>query len=717
MNLTEALNVALPDLPARTAAKRYPRLHPKAVFREHEEQGARTVRVFIPEGGDIFNFTPENWQLMQLFDGERSHEEIAELYREQTGIAYTPEDVREMADAMAAMDFWYKTPLEKNVALMQMNAEQRRKAAKKKSKWGDLSNVAFSAWDPDRFLDWLHARISFVYKPWFTVLTLASFTLMVYIFVARWDEVARDTVQFYQFSEKTFLEFVGFWVLAAALLSIHETAHGLTCKHYGGHVHQMGFLLIYLTPAFYTDVTEGLVLAGRNERIAIVVSGVWIELIICSIATPIWWAAPAGTFAHDFAYTIMLITGLGVVFINWNPLMKLDGYYILTELIGIPDLKEASTAYVAAWVKRHVWRLPVEVPYVPPRRRTGYVFYALTSGLYSYSVLTVLARFTGNVFRNFNPEWSFIPELAVAALIFRSRIRNLVRFMNFVYLDKKDKVRAWLTPQRRIAVGAVAAVVLLLPVWRESATGQFILEPKQRAVLRAAVPGTVAEVLADEGDAVAQGAPLIRLRNLELESRSAQTAAEYRVAAARAITAQLRYTDFGPAAQERNRLAEQNRALAAEVANLQLNSPISGVVITPRVRDRLGSYVEAGTELIEVADLRTMRARFYVPEHELRKVEANAPTRLQFDGFFGMRTAQSVSISPASSEMEEGMSDKTKYKGLRPPNYYVLDVNIDNSEGALKVGMTGVARVYGKRRSVVGLVFETVASFLGRKIW
>ena len=119
---------------------------------------------------------------------------------------------------------------------------------------------------------------------------------------------------------------------------------------------------------------------------------------------------------------MMMLSGLISLVMNWNPLIKLDGYYMLCEVIGIADLKEASTAYVSAWVRRHIWRLPVEVPYVPKRRRIPFAIYALLSGAYSYLILYIVARFAGNVSRNFSPEWAFIPEYGVAVLIFKSRI-------------------------------------------------------------------------------------------------------------------------------------------------------------------------------------------------------------------------------------------------------------------------------------------------------
>ena len=171
--------------------------------------------------------------------------------------------------------------------------------------------------------------------------------------------------------------------------------------------------------------------------------------MICSIATMIWWGTAPDTPVHNGAYFMMMMTGIMSVLLNWNPLMKLDGYYMLTEFTGIADIKENSTAYVSAWVKKNIWRLPVEVPYVPKKRRLGFAVYALLSGAYSYTVLYIAARFVGNIVRNFSPEWGFVPEIAVALLIFRSRIRLLVNFMKFLYLDKKDRIAAWFTPRNQ----------------------------------------------------------------------------------------------------------------------------------------------------------------------------------------------------------------------------------------------------------------------------
>jgi putative peptide zinc metalloprotease protein len=717
MNITEALNAALPEIPARSIVHRYPRRDPGITFKEHFEEGERMIRVYVPSEEAMYKFPPENWALIQLFDGKRSYQEIAILYSRQTGTEYGAGAIREFADELEAVDFWYKTPQEKNILLMQKSSEERQKQLKAKTQQSDLSLYAFPAVNPDKFLSWLYKYTSFVYTPWFTLITLGAFAFTAYITIAHWSEIGRDTLEFYTFTHKSLGDFLQFYLLATVALGFHEIGHGHACKHYGARVPAMGFALIYLAPAFYTDTTEGQVQGTRYQRLIIALAGVWAELLIYAIATPIWWNTPPDTPVHNAAYIAMLITGITAALINWNPLIKLDGYHMMCEFLGIVDLKEASTAYVSAWVKRHIWGLPVGVPYVPKRRRLGYAVYALLSGLYSYTLLYIVVRFVGNVFRNFNPDWSFIPELATAGLIFRSRIRLLVNFMKFVYLDKKDRVHAWFTPWRSLGIAAGVAVVLLLPLRHDSVAGRFILEPSTRAVVRAVVPGIVTKVYADEGEPVATGAPLLQLRNLPMQSRLAHSEADYSVASGRARSAALHYGNFGQAVAEREHLAQQTHELSSEAANLELKSPISGVVLTPRVSDRVGAYVTEGMELAEVADLSQLCARIYVSEHDIYKLRIGSRASLQVEGIFKKWNAQALAISPVSAELDPGLTGQTQYKGMRPPNFYSADLLVANPDGKLKPGMSGTARVYGQRRSLAGFIWQEVMNFEGRKVW
>src|SRR5438105_4962465 len=171
-----------------------------------------------------------------------------------------------------------------------------------------------------------------------------------------------------------------------------------------------------------------------------------------------------------------------------------------------------------------------------------------------------------------------------------------------------------------MSVGIPALLLLFLPLWQESVQGRFVLEPARRSVLRAEVPGRVVEVNAEEGAAVAAGVPLVRLRDLRFESELARAQSDYRVAAHRALQAQLKNADYAPLEQERYRLGERNRTLSEEAARLTLASSIPGVVITPQTQNLLGLYLKAGAEVMEVADASEMKAKIYVAEDDLRKI-------------------------------------------------------------------------------------------------
>ena len=716
MNIVEALNVALPEIPAR-AKRRLPRMNPRIIAREQIEEGQPTMMVLVPEMHQYYRLTPDQWILLQLYDGNRTYQEVAEMFSAQAGIAYTPELAQEFAEASPEAGFWYQTQQEKNFTLCEKLKQERSERIKRKSKFSNLAEVAFAAWDPDVFLTKLHARLEFLFSRGFLLLSLGMFTFMGYVFVTHWGEIGRDSVAFFDFTSKGTADLVAFWVLMCFIGFVHETCHGLGCKHTGGEVHGMGFLLIYLSPAFYCDTTEAFVYGGKWERIVTVAAGLWSGLIICSLATLLWWGTPPGGYVHDLAYTLMLASGILPVLINLNPLIKLDGYYLFTELLEVVELKERSTQFVTTWVKRNIFSLPVEVPYVTLRRRLLYVPYTLLSGVYSYGLLFIVVRFLYNVSHKYSPEWAFIPALLLAVVIFKSRILGLGRFMKDVYSDKKDRVRAWLVPSRVFPLTLAVLVVLFAPVWRETVEGRFILEPVQRAVLRVQVPGQVVEAQAEEGQFVAAGSPLLRLSNLTLQSEAAETDSQLHLASARLTQAQIRYADQASAQGQWQELAERNRLFRDQLAQLTLVTPIAGMVVTPRVRDLLGAYLERGAEAVEVDDVSVLRARIYVPGPDVPRVHVGHPATLHLDAMPGSLSGTVVSVAPASAEMENGVVEQDHYQGMELHNFYLASILLPNPNLSWKSGVTGTARIYVRRRSFAGFLWRGVADFVGRKVW
>lgn len=716
MNLTEAFKTALPEIPA-LQREFIPKIRSDLLAREHVVRGQKIVVGVLPDGDYLYRWDPNTWELLQLFDGVRSLEEVSALHAERTGVHYSANDLREFVGTLKEQNFWYRTPLDHNIALQERLAHERQKQAQQESKYGTIDDLRMLNWDPDKVLHWFHGHLSFIYTWWFTMVSFGAGVFTIWILGDNSGRFLGDTARFYTFTMYTPTQWAVFWWVTCFVLFLHECAHGLTCVHYGGHVHKMGFNLVYGTPCFYTQAQEVFVLGNKWQRLNTIVWGVWSELLLFFIVTPIWWGTPPGSFVHELCYMLMLVTGVAVVLINWNPLIKLDGYYVLTELLELPLLKEESTAYVVAWVKKNFWRLPVEVPFVPKRRRLGYVVYCLMSGFYSYSLLLWVASLASRIASSFYPDWGFLLGLAVGYKIFESRIHALGRLMKTVYLDKKERVRLWLTPQRRWAIGAAAFLVLFTPYWPESVEGRFVLQAADRAVLRAAVPGTVVAVYADEGESVAAGAPVARLSNLALESQAGRARADYQLARQRATEASLQYVGFGPAERERQQAEERSRNLESQVRELEVTSPVAGVVLTPRLHDRVGSYLEAGTEVAEVANLSVLRARAFVPEYLMRKAKLHASADLLLDSFVLPRSGEVSSIAPISAAVEPGMFSEDYYKGLGGTRFYAYEIPLKNLDGRLRPGMSGTAKIYSERRSLASMALEIAWDFVRRKVW
>ncbi len=283
MNLAEALNVALPELPRVTASlKRLPKVDPNLIVKEQTQDGKAMVMVLVPSTRRYYPLTHDQWSLLALFDGERSYEEIAELYTSQTSVLYTEQYVRDFAQSTAELPFWYKTAQEQNIGLWEKLKEERRRRTQKHSRFGNLAEISFSAWDPNKFLTKAHAKLRWVFTPGFLVFNAVLLGFTAYIWIDRWGEIGRDSLEFYTFTHKGFGDIVEFWVLIFFVGLLHESSHGLCCKHTGGEVHRMGFLLIYLSPCFFCDVTEAWVFGSKWQRIMTMFAGLWSELI------PLW---------------------------------------------------------------------------------------------------------------------------------------------------------------------------------------------------------------------------------------------------------------------------------------------------------------------------------------------------------------------------------------------------------------------------------------------
>jgi putative peptide zinc metalloprotease protein len=580
MNLSEALDAALPEIPrTRLARKNPPCLDPDLVIREDVSDGEPIFSIYQRSTANLLRLKPTQWQLARMFDGVRSYEQIASVFEAETGIPLSVEEARTFAENMGETGFWYKNPQEKNLALNEKLTAQRSRRAQSGS--FNVAHVQFSAWDPDRYLTWLDKRIGkYVYNRWMVLAAVLLFLFEAVVFVVQWNVIRPDIATYFDFSRKTFSDLVEFWLLLVVIGFVHESSHGLTCKHYGGGVHSMGLMFLYLTPAFYVDITEAWVSTGRLQRMATIIAGIWTEMMLCGVAILIWTNTQPGGWIHDLCYKLILLTGLAVVAVNINPLIKLDGYYFFTEWLRVPDLKERSTGFLLGWIQRHVFRLPVEVPVISRRRVPLFVIYAVTSGAYSYLLLLVFVRFSYNVLFHWLAELAVIPAAALAFFIFRSRLRSLGTFATIFFRAKREAGAFRLTPLHVVLAIAVLAA-LFVPILRDRANGYFVVESEDTHQVRAGVPGRVLAVYVKEGDAVQRGQVMATMQSINAASANGEARAQAASSQAEVFAAELQHSGLGEALVAQ-RAAHRSSALAREeTTRLLLTAPEAGVISTP----------------------------------------------------------------------------------------------------------------------------------------
>jgi putative peptide zinc metalloprotease protein len=714
MNLSEALDAALPEIPkTRLARSRPPRLDPELIVREDVLDGEPVVGILQRDKANFFRFSPSQWQLAQMFDGVRSYEEIAELFTSQTGTSIPTEDVRGFAESLEESGLWYKTPQEKNLALHEKLTAQRERRGRSKV---NLAHISFSAWDPDRYLGWLDGVAGdFIYSHWCVLAAVLLFVFEAAVFVSTWKFMEPDIITFYNFTNKSFLDFAQFWMLLLMIGFVHETAHGLTCKHYGGQVHSMGLMFLYLAPAFYCDVTESWAYATKLQRLATIIAGIWIELMICGLAMIVWFNTLPGEWLHDFMYQVILLTGVAVVVLNLNPLIKLDGYYFLTEAIEIPDLKERSTAFLSAWFQNRILRLPIVVPVVPRRRAPLFVFYAFVSGAYSYTLLFVVVRFSYNITSKWMAEFALIPAGALAFVIFRSRLRALRNVTSQVWEKRFGLGMRW-RPVHTIVTALVAAI-FFLPLLRDRENAYYVIEPMHAHTLHASVPGRVNAVFVNEGETVHAGQPLLRMSSIAADSMQSYADEQAGSARFQAFNAQMQGRSIGAAAAQQSAAIRFTGIAREAQSSLVVDAPVDGTLLTQNPAQLIDQDVASGQALLDLADAGPRVARIFIPASVLDRIPAGAEVALVLPGRFSVLRLKLAPPGGDAVPLPAGLIATPKYKGINLPVFYCSRIPLPAQDGQQLFGLSGEAKIFGVRRSIAERVVTVGYNLVKTHVW
>ncbi len=574
-----------------------PKLRSDLVVSQQETAGEATYVLKDPRTGRFFKFREPEYAIARRLDGATPLEAIARTVSAELGVE---------ADAAALPPF--VDQLRRQGLLESLDGTPP--AAGGGLFRGNLLWLRLKAFDPDRLFDRLVGWVRLCFTPHFVV---AAAALIVWAFlttVVSRDEIRADLWQLWSFESLFFA-----WITILAVTTLHEFAHGLTCKHFGGHVHEIGFLLIYFQPAFYCNISDAWLFPQKSRRLWVTFAGAFFELVLWALATLVWRVTERGTWLSGAALLVMATSGIKQFF-NLNPLIKLDGYYLLSDWLEIPNLRQRAFAYVFAWLKRLCWGRTVvpELPAATPRERRVFAAYGAAAVAFSYWLLgTILLALGGYLTAQFQGGGFVLATGFVAAVVGSVTGKPLLRW---------PEVLAW-RPGRRVQLAILAgATLVLLAVLRLPlrVSGEFEVLPATNADVRAQVEGIVEQVFVREGERVAAGQPIARLSDRDALARLRMVEADIGEKRAR-----LRMLRIGPRREELEvaRLAlakgeerlrfgraelERVRALAAALAasRTELEQAEERAAVLAKERDEARARLqalEAGSRPEEIAAL------------------------------------------------------------------------------------------------------------------
>ena len=353
----------------------YPKLREDLVVSELV-QGDETYYVIKdPITRKFFRLKSHEYFIARRLDGKTPIDEIQARFREEFDTAPSGPSIERFIERITDLCL-----VETGLPARDL-ARAQRQAGSEDRGLGRLLHLRLKAIDPDRLLSALAPRSRFFFTWQFVVLVSAITLVAVAITVYRWDAYAAQARDL--FRPGTIPTFI---LVVAVVTTLHEFAHGLTCKYYGGEVHEIGFVLIYLVPAFYCNVSDAWLFKAKARRLWVSAAGTLFQLVIYGVAAVVWLVAGRGTWLGDACAITIAVAGLTALF-NFNPLIKLDGYYLLSDYLEIPNLRRRAFAHLGSKVKGRFSHADRQVRVTTAREKRIYLVYGVLAGAYSLGLL------------------------------------------------------------------------------------------------------------------------------------------------------------------------------------------------------------------------------------------------------------------------------------------------------------------------------------------
>ena len=695
------------------------RLRPDLVVQPQFYEGMTHYVIKDPLALKYFRFKIEEYFLLQQFDGKQTLQDVKKAferkYRPQT---ISIEDLtRFVAQLHEAGIIVIDSPDQAQVLI------RRRKKNRWRRVWNFLANILFikiPIIDPERLLTGMYPYFRWIYTRTFIGLSVTSMLLAMLLVASNWKTFYDKLPDFQSFFN--WWTILSFWVCLAVIKIIHEFGHGLTAKHFGGEVHEMGILFLVLTPALYCDVTDSWLLPNKWKRIWISAAGIYVECFLASIATFVWWYSTPGLL-NSLAMATMFICSVNTIMFNANPLLRYDGYYVMADWLEIPNLRIKSTQFFAYLMQEKVLGLEIPVQsYMPKSRRVLFVTYAVASYIYRWFVTFAILWFLSQVLKPYKLEQvSYLLALVSLVPLLGTPVYQIGKFLRTPgRLRKVKKVRA--------AAFGVAAIILVTAILAIPTPlrlqGTFVLRLAQPEVVYAEVEGRLAEMGVKNGQWVTKDTVLAKLSNPQKQKELLEKTLDHDVNFAKYL-----FFRNSPERESRAQAVRHKemadkaepiiRNITDQVGKLTLVAGRDGQVVGAPHRSSVGKWYKPGKPsdpeernekpfFCEIGDPHKLEAHLILDQSDINLLKPGNRAWLKIDGKAEVTFKSAVGmiaprasdeIPPELSNLAEGeIASKPDPKtGAAKPMtaVYEIIIPLDNDNLELQPGLRGFAKIDG----------------------
>jgi putative peptide zinc metalloprotease protein len=473
-----------------------PKLRGDLVMRPQASAGGTTVVVKDPAAQRFFRFGEVEHFVAQQLDGATPLDVVRRRVEERFGQPLPQETLRHFVEQF------------RRFRLLDDGTDRRGEEHVHQRVHGSLLYIRVKAFDPDRLLDWLVTRVNVMFTGTFLLASAATILVALAVTVAEWPEFSRDLTRLYRFDALLLA-----WVTVLSVTTVHELAHGVTCKRFGGQVNEIGLMLLYFQPAFYCNVSDAWLIAEKRKRLWVTFAGAYFEMLVWALATIAWRLTETDTWLNFVALVIMATSGVKTLF-NLNPLIKLDGYYLLSDYLEIPNLRQKSFAALKARA-RSLWNLSADALHVRGREERIYLGYGVLAALYSTCLVTLIAWRSGNFLVT---RYGGVGLIAFAGLLLMAFQGPLRKVRSTMTQPAAADARRGPTSIWRLALLAIVLPCVAVMPAELKVSGGFRILPASHGEIRAQIDGILAEVYREEGDQIEPGNAIARLDDREHKS-------------------------------------------------------------------------------------------------------------------------------------------------------------------------------------------------------